>query len=68
MPYKVNPVSPKSIYSIMKSFCSFISYYLNNGLTEMSSIALKIVFVYFVSAFLGIITYIIRKIPVPKKH
>ncbi|HAQ40073.1 MAG TPA: hypothetical protein DCM73_04050 [Clostridiales bacterium] len=35
---------------------------------EMSSIALKIVFVYFVSAFLGIITYIIRKIPVPKKH
>jgi len=46
VPYRFNPVSPKSIYSLIKSFFNFVSYYLNNGITEISFIVLKILFIY----------------------
>lgn len=58
MPYRFNPVSPKSIYGILKSFCDIISYYLNSGITEMSLIVLEIVFVYFAVIFLIAAVYI----------
>lgn len=57
MPYRYNPVSPKSIYGIIKSFCDFLLYYLYYGLTEMSLFVFKIVFVYFMVT----IIYITRK-------
>ncbi len=61
MPYRFNPVSPESIYSILKSFCDFIPYYLNSGLTEMSRIVIKILFAYFSSLLLIAAVYISRK-------
>lgn len=61
MPYKFNPVSPKGIYGVLKSFCDFILYYLNNGLTEMSLIVFKIICTYFMVIFLSLIIYITRK-------
>lgn len=61
MPYIFNPVSPKSIYSIIRSFCDFISYYLNSGVTEMSLIILKIVFVYFAVILLTAAIYFNKK-------
>lgn len=61
MPYRFNPVSPKSVYGIIKSFCDFILYYLNNGITEMSLIVLKIVFVYFAVILLTAAVYISRR-------
>lgn len=61
MPYRFNPVSPKSIYSVVKSFCDFISYYLINGQTEMSLIALKLVFVYLAMILIAIAIYVYRK-------
>lgn len=62
MPYRYNPVSPKSIYGIKRSFCDFLSYYLYNGLTEMSFFVLKIVFVYFMVIFMVIFINVTKQI------
>ncbi len=67
MPYRFNPVSPKSIYGIIKSFHDFILYYLTDGLTEMSMIMFKIVIVYFGSALIAATVYIIKKYHKRKK-
>lgn len=61
MPYKFNPVSPKSIYDIIKSFHNFISYYLTGGLTEMSMLMLETVIAYFSAALIAATAYIVRK-------
>nr|WP_312579838.1 hypothetical protein [Sedimentibacter sp.] len=68
MPYRFNPVSPKSIYSILKSFCDFIAYYLSSGLTEISLIVIKIVFVYFSVLLLTAAIYISRRYMKWKLH
>ena len=61
MPYRVNPVSPKSVYSLIKSFCDFIAYYLNSGLTEMSRFMLEIVAAYFAFILIAAVVYIVGK-------
>ncbi|NYB75566.1 ABC transporter permease [Sedimentibacter hydroxybenzoicus DSM 7310] len=55
MPYRFNPVSPKSIYGMIKSFFDLVSYYLHNGITEMSVIAFKIV----LSMVMALIFYVV---------
>lgn len=57
MPYRFNPISPKSIYGVIKSFYDFISYYLSNGVTEISLIVLEIVFGYFAVILLTAAVY-----------
>lgn len=67
MPYRFNPVSPKSIYGVIRSFWCFVSYYLNNGLTEMSLIVLGIVFSYFTLVILYIILCCLKKVVIRRK-
>ena len=65
MPYRFNPVSPKSIYDMIKSFFDLISYYLYNGITEMSLIVFKVVFMLFIALILSLTIIIIKKLPRP---
>lgn len=58
MPYSVNPLSPKSVFGLIKSFCDFIAYYLNNGFTEMSWFVLEIVVVCFAAILIAFVFYI----------
>lgn len=46
MPYKVNPVSPKSIYEAISSFIDMMDYYMKNGMTEISKLMLGLVVLY----------------------
>ncbi len=61
MPYRFNPVSPKSIYNMIKSFVDLISYYLYSGITEMSLIVFEVVFMLFIVLIVSIAAYAIKK-------
>ena len=59
MPYKLNPVSPKSINDAIKLFTGLIRYYVQNGMTEVSTVIVSLAVVYFI-ALAVIILYSLR--------
>jgi len=48
MPYKLNPVSPKSIYDVILLFINLVKYYIKNGMTEISILILLLAVLYFI--------------------
>lgn len=65
MPYKVNPVSPKSIYEAISSFIDMMDYYMKNGMTEISKLMLGLVVLYVITAAVVLIGV---KNVCPQKH
>lgn len=62
MPYKLNLVSPKSIYDVISLFIGFMRYYIKNGMTEISILILCIIIVYFISTAVMLIMFIIKQV------
>lgn len=51
MPYKLNPVFPRSIYGVLESFFKFMACYMKNGMTDISMLMLKTAAVYTAAVF-----------------
>lgn len=52
MPYRLNPVSPKSIYAVISLYIGLMSYYIRNGMTEISTLIFSLSVIYFIAAVL----------------